>query len=140
MIKCQVIHYGQNKPESDHIMNDKKLESVDEECDLGVNFTRDLKFSQHIAKKVNKANSMLALVIGTFKYPDNHSFLRLYTALVRTHLEFANAAWHPFLRKYIDSLERVQMRATKLVSNLKDLSNELRLKAFKLSTLAHRRL
>ena len=84
VIKCKVIHYRQNNLESDYIMNDKKLESVDEECDLGVNFTRDLKFSQHIAKKVNKANSMLALIKGTFKYLDNHSFLRLYTALVRT--------------------------------------------------------
>ena len=62
VIKCKVIHYGQNNPESDYIMNDKKLESVDEECDLGVNFTTDLKFSQHIAKKVNKADSMLALI------------------------------------------------------------------------------
>ena len=121
-------------------MNDKKIESVDEECDLGVNFTRDLKFSQHIAKKVNKANSMLALIKGTFKYMDNHSFLRLYTALVRTHLEFANVVWHPYLRKDIDSLERVQMRSTKLVSNLKDLPYELKLKELKLPTLAHRRL
>ena len=31
VIKCKVKHYGQNKPESDYIMNDKKLESVDEE-------------------------------------------------------------------------------------------------------------
>ena len=140
VIKCKVIHYGQNNPESDYIMNDKKLESVDEECDLGVNFTRDLKFSQHIAVKVNKANSMLALIKGTFKYMDNHSFLRLYTAIVRTHLEFANVVWHPYLRKDIDSLERVQMRATKHVSNLKDLPYELRLKELKLQTLAHRRL
>ena len=83
---------------------------------------------------------MLALIKGTFKYLDNHSFLRLYTALVRTHLEFANVVWHPYLRKDIDSLERVQMRATKLVSNLKDLPYELRLKELKLPLLAHRRL
>ena len=121
VIKCKVIHYGQNNPESDYIMNNNKLESVDEECDLGVNFTKDLKFSQHIAKKVNKANSILALIKGTFEYLDNHSFLRLYTANVRTHVKFANVVWHPYLRKDIESIERVQMRATKLVSNLKDL-------------------
>ena len=51
VIKCKVIHYGQNNPESDYIMNNNKLESVDEECDLGVNFTKDLKFSQHIASQ-----------------------------------------------------------------------------------------
>ena len=78
VIKCKVIHYGKNNPQRDYIMNDKKLESVDEEFDLGVNFTRDLKFSQHIAKKVNKANNMLALIKGTFKYLDNTSFLRLH--------------------------------------------------------------
>ena len=86
--------------------------------------SKDLKFSQHIAKKVNKANSMLALIKGTFEYLDNHSFLRLYTAIVRTHVEFANVVWHPYLRKDIESIERVQMRATKLVSNLKDLPYE----------------
>ena len=36
VIKYKVIHYGQNNPESDYVMNNKKLESVDEECDLGV--------------------------------------------------------------------------------------------------------
>ena len=57
---------------------------------------RDLKFSQHIAKKVDKANSMLALIKRTFEYLDNHSFSRLYTELVRTHLEFADVVWHPY--------------------------------------------
>ena len=100
----------------------------------------DLKFNQHIAKKINKANSMLALIKGTFQYLDNHSFLRLYTTIVRTHLEFANFVWHPYLQKDIESIEQVQMRATKLVSNLKDLPYETRLKERKLPTLAHRRL
>ena len=140
VIKCKVIHYGQNNPESDYVMNNKKLESVDEECDLGVSFTRDLKFSQHIAKKINKANSILALIRGTFEHLDKYSFLRLYTALVRSHLEFANVVWHPYLWKDIESIERVQMRATKLVPALKDLSYEARLKELKLPTLAHRRL
>ena len=63
---------------------------MDEECDLGVSFNRDLKFGQHIAKKINKANSILALIRGTFEHLDKYSFLRLYTALVRNHLEFAN--------------------------------------------------
>ena len=40
----------------------------------------------------------------------------------------------------IESLEKVQMRATKLVSNLKKLPYQTRLKELKLPTLAHRRL
>ena len=86
VIKCKVIHYGQNNPESDYIMNDKKLESVDEECDLGMNFTSDLKFSQHIAKKVNKANSMLALIKGTFKS-------KVGSTLARKHAVWVLIIW-----------------------------------------------
>ena len=48
MTKCKVIHYGQNNPEYDYVMNNKKLYLVEEECDLVVTFTKDLKFSQHI--------------------------------------------------------------------------------------------
>ena len=90
VLKCKIIHYGLNNPEHDYTMNNQKLQSVEEECDLGVTFSKDLKFSQHIAKKINKANSTLALIKGTFQYLDKHSFLRLYTALVRPHLEFTN--------------------------------------------------
>ena len=113
MLKCKIIHYGLNNPEHDYTINNEQLESVEKECDLGVTFSRDLKFSEHITKKkkkkVNKANSILALIRGTFQYLDKYSFLRLYTAMVRPHLEFANVVWHPYLRKDIESLERVQM-------------------------------
>ena len=134
------MHYnGQNNPEYDYTMNNKKLQLVEEECDLGVTFTRDLKFSQRITKKINMA-SMLALIKGTFQYLDNYTFLRLYTALVRPHLVFANVVCYPYLQKDIESIERVQMRATKLVPSLKELPYESRLKELKLPTLSHRKL
>ena len=79
-------------------MNKTKLSLAEEECDLGVIFTKDLKFSQYISKR-NKANSVLALIKRTFEYIDKHTFLRLYNALVRPHLELANIVWYPYLRK-----------------------------------------
>ena len=48
-------------------MNNKNLTPVEEECDLGVTFSKDLKFSQHISKKINNVNSILALIKGTFE-------------------------------------------------------------------------
>ena len=51
-------------------------------------FQKDLKFTQHISSKINKANSTLGLINQTFSYIDQHTFLKLYTALVRPHLEY----------------------------------------------------
>ena len=60
--------------------------------------------------------------------------------MVRPHLEFANVVRHPYLRKDIESLERLQRRATKLVPALRDLPYQERLRELQLPTLAHRRV
>jgi len=138
--KCKVIHYGNNNPNQQYTMNNKPLQAATEECDLGVLFERDLKFSKHISTKINKANSILALIKRSFEFMDKYLFLKLYTALVRPHVEFANVIWYPYLKKDIISIEKVQKRATKLVPNLRNSSYEERLKELKLPSLAHRRI
>ena len=138
--KCKVMHYGQNNNNHEYTMDGKILKSTEDECDLGVIFQKDLKFSKHIATKINKANSILSLLSRSFKYIDKYAFLKLYTALIRPHVEFANVIWYPHLRKDIESIERFQMRATKLIPVIKDLPYEERLRALKLPSLAHRRL
>lgn len=70
---------------------------------------------------------------------DRYSFVKLYTALVHPHLEYGNTIWCPHLRKDIESIEKVQMRATRLLSEIKHLNYEERLKILNLLTLAHRR-
>lgn len=121
-----------------YFMNTKPLKEVTEECDLGIIFERDLKFSKDINSKINKANSILSLLSRSFDYIDKFSFMKLYTALVRSHLEFGNVVWSPYLRKDIESLEHFQMRATWLLNELKSMIYEERLKLLKLPTLAHR--
>ena len=58
---------------------------------------------------------------------------------VRPHLEYGQSAWCPHLKKYIDVLEKVQIRATKLVDGLGDLEYHERLKRLQLPTLVYRR-
>ena len=116
------------------------LKRVRSEKDLGVTVDSALKFDNHVAAVVSKATRIAAVIRRTFTYMDIKTFNLLFKALVRPHLEYAQAAWHPHLRKHIDALERVQRRATKQVPALKNLSYTERLQRLKLPTLAFRRL
>ena len=67
-------------------------------------------------------------------------FTKLYTSLVRPHVEYASVIWSPHTIKYQDMLEKLQRRATKLVPVLRDLHYEDRLRILQLPTLQFRRL
>jgi len=59
--------------------------------------------------------------------------------MVRSHLEYANCIWSPHTAQDKKKLEKVQMRATKLIQEIKHLSYIDRLKYLNLPTLVYRR-
>ena len=76
----------------------------------------------------------------TFKFLDADMFNLMYKALVRPQVEYATPVWCPTLKIDINSIEKVQHRATKLVPAIASLSYEERLQHLKLPTLQYRRL
>ena len=64
----------------------------------------------------------------------------MYKTIVRPHLEYCIQDWRLYRKKDIDTLERIQVRATKLIPELRDLSYEERLKECGLTTLETRGL
>ena len=71
-----------------------------------------LTFDTHIETKVNKANSVIEIVWWSFTYLDEEMFRLLLKALVRSHLEWAQSVWCPYLKKQIELIENVQRRST----------------------------
>jgi len=107
--------------------------------DLGVQIDEKLKFGVHIHEKVNKAYSTLGLIKRNFKYMDKETFVNLYKALVRSHLEYASSVWSPHAIVQTEEVEKMQKRATKLVHDCNRLSYSDRLKYLNLPTLRFRR-
>lgn len=64
------------------------IEKTRLEKDMGVVIDDKLKFSDHLAEKINKANRIVGLIRRTFIHLDSAIFKPFYTALVRPHLEY----------------------------------------------------
>ena len=65
---------------------------------------------------------------------------RSIRSLVKSHLEYVVQAWNPHLQGYIDKIERVQRRATRIPTGFDKLEYEDRLKRLSLTTLQDRRM
>ncbi len=109
------------------------------ERDLGIYINSNVKWADQINKATNKAFSVIGTLKRTFQHWDCFSFVKLFTAYVRPHLEYCVQLWNPRLKKDIELLERVQRRATKLVPQIRFLAYEKRLEILGLSTLSGRR-
>ena len=141
--KCKHMRISRNNANSDYFMNGEtglqKLETITKEKDLGIYITNNMKVENQCTEAANKANRALGLVNRTFKYHNPRSFTNLYKSYVRPHLEFAIQAWSPYLKKDIQTLEKVQRRATRIIHGMENLTYQERLENTGLYSLECRR-
>ena len=88
------------------------LNRCNEQQDLGISFTSNLKFGHHVNKIARKANRVIGIIKRSFHCIDKIMFRTLYVSLVRPHLEYASEIWNPHLIGDIQVLEKVQKHAT----------------------------
>ena len=138
--KCGVMHIGKRNLEYQYQMSDGWVKSIDEERDLGVVISKDLKFSRQCLMAKNKANSMLGIINRGVSYKASEVISKLYRSYVRPHLEYCIQFWKPINVKDADMLEGVQRRATKMIPSLRNLSYEERLKRLGMFSLRRRRI
>ena len=84
--------------------------------------TNSLTPTLQCQKAANKAMQIMGMIRRSFKYLTKESFLLLYKSRIRPHLEYCIPCWSPYLTKDIDLLEKIQHRATKLVSDISSLA------------------
>ena len=138
--KCKVMHVGYNNEKYNYSLQGRNLIKTNEEKDLGIIVRSDLKSSAQCLAASRKANSILGFIARNFECKTPEVIMRLFTSLVRPHLEYAVQFWSPCFLKDEKKLESVQRRATKLIPGFRNLPYEERLKRLNMFSLKDRRI
>ena len=138
--KCKVMHIGNKNPMYSYNLDGENLQEVLIERDLGVFVDSSMKPSKQCIEAAKKGNRVLGMIRRNFRFLGKDIVLRLYKQLVRPHLEYAVQAWNPYFSKDKDILEKVQRRATRMISSLKGVPYDERLRILNLTTLDVRRV
>ena len=121
-------------------MNGLALTETEQETDVGVLISRDLKPSRQCNMAAARAGAVLSQIYRSFHFRDKHTFVRLYVRYVRPHLEFCTPAWNPCGLQDKNVLEKIQMRAVNMISGLRGVTYKEKLQEIGLDSLEMRRL
>ena len=125
--KCKCLHIWPGNTGMNYEMGGTILSKTVKEKVLGVTMNANMKVSEQCTIAASKGNQVIGMIRRNITYKENSLIVPLYKAICRPHLEYCIHAWSPYLRKYIDMLEQIQRRATKLIPGLRDLRYEERL-------------
>ena len=134
------MHIGHNNMQHDYTMSNQQLVATEEQRDLGITITKDLKWQRQTEKSCRTANKVLGFIARNFSHKSRELIFPLYKSLVRPHLEYAVQFWSPHQRRDIGKMERVQRKATKMIPEFRNHSYQQRLEDLELISLVQRRL
>ena len=132
--KCKFLQIGRSNGKSDYKIQNDVLNTTAEE-DIGVTIQTHLIVSEQCGIAARKGNRLLGMIRRNITYREKKLMVPLHKVIIRPHFEYCMQAWGPHLIKYIDKLERVQRRATQIISEMQTRCYKDRLKLCNLITL-----
>lgn len=141
--KTQVICFGKTKitMPAQYSLGGSIIQEVQSVKYLGVIFSSNLSFGEHITGKIKKAMQTLGLLKRALWNMPRKTKLTAYKALCRPILEYAAVVWDPHVKKNSYSSEMVQNRAIRFIAGMKgrDESITEARNLLSLDSLEHRR-
>ena len=138
-MKTQVIHFGHGNPKYKYTLNGSNISEVKSARDLGIIIEEKCSPSDHISTITRKANGVLSRLSRAFICRNKEVTVGLFKTFVRPVLESAAPAWCPCERQDVDTIGRVQRRATRNIPGMGEIPYEERLRLCNLTTLEQRR-
>ena len=105
---------------------DAMLGRTTKEKELGVTFSAEMKVSEQCGFAASKGSQIIGLIKGTLTCKETLLIIPLCNAIICPHYIYYIHTWMSYRKKDIYKLERIQRRATKIISELRDLSYECR--------------
>ena len=138
--KTVVMHFGHNNPHHQYSLSGMPILSAECARDLGVKININCTPTDNVVEVTKKANSVLAQLRRTTVSRSQVMVTSLYKTYVRPIVESSIQAWNPWLRHDVDCIEKIQRRATKLVSGIGSRPYEERMQVCGLTSLEDRRV
>ena len=121
--KVHMLHIGRTNSRRQYKLGEEgpAITAVEQEKDLGVIISSDLKPDKMVNKKTQKAHGKLTQFSSTFTYRGK-TWIKLYNTYVKPSLMYGCEAWRPCSKEGIVKLEAVQKRAIRIAGGQGDRS------------------
>ena len=113
--KVHLLHIGRTNSRRKYTLGEggPEIEAVEQEKDLGVLISSDLKPDKMVKKQAQKAHVKLSQFNSTFTYRGK-TWMKLYNTYVKPSMMYSCEAWKPATRESLEKLEAVQRRAVRM--------------------------
>ena len=115
-VKCQIMHIARTKtvPRFYELCG-QILDTVDSAKYLGIVISNDLQWREQVCAASRKASSTLHLIARNLRCCPISTRALAYKTLSRPQMEYSASVWDPYKREDINTLEKVNRRAARVV-------------------------